>query len=85
MCSFRNKPWYSRDGSVQKLEVPCEKGRVVRDYLLPWKKLIVCYNKCREIPDVGPSALSATLLVIEGKAGLPKLAFFRYMDKKLST
>ena len=49
------------------------------------KKLIVCYNISREIPDVGPSALSATLLVIEGKAGLPKLAFFRYMDNLLST
>ena len=29
-----------------------------------------CYNKHREIPDVGASALSATLLVIEGKAAL---------------
>ena len=50
-----------------------------------WKKFLVCYNKNREIPDSGMSDLSAKLFNIEGKAGLPKLAFFRYMDNLLST
>ena len=38
--------------------------------------MLVCYNKNGEIPDVGASALSARIFDIEGKAGLPRLAFF---------